>query len=51
MVYYGRFFFFFFSAKNEKKSAFQTVVIICHRNKRGYTVQYDGVLHNHLDSW
>lgn len=40
--------FFFFA---EKKSAFQTVVIIWHRDKRGYTVQYDGVLHNHLDSW
>lgn len=41
--------FFFFAEK--LKSAFQTVVIIWHRDKRGYTVQYDGVLHNHLDSW
>lgn len=47
MVYYGRFFFF----AEKLKSAFQTVVIIWHRDKRGYTVQYDGVLHNHLDSW
>lgn len=44
------FFFLFAEKKLLKKSAFQTV-IIWHRDKRGYTVQYDGVLHNHLDSW
>lgn len=31
------------------KSAFQ-IVIIWHRDKKRKTVQYDGVLHNYLDS-